>query len=175
VRPRIRTHAVTRLSQKAGAATTEFHRTRTGTQKIRIGVAGARRGRVLGWGTHMVLRPDRSGHRGPVPPRSREHASVNPPLGPRKRRRHCFGLVSSANADASALKRSVETLTLAQPLPPERGETRPRTLYRNQEWLQSAPEITMQSQLAICHFENIGNFLVKDAVQLECAGGELFV
>jgi len=59
----------------------------------------------------------------------------------------------SANSDPSALKRSAEIPTPAQPLPPSGGPS-PRAVYRNQEWLRSTPGNHYAIQLAIVNQKN---------------------
>jgi len=86
------------------------------------------------------------------------------------------GLSASANADASALKRSEEILTLAQPLPPERGELARGRFAATQEWLQGAPRDHYAIQLAIVNSKELGqleDFLLRASKVLPV--GELFV
>jgi len=90
---RIRHPCVTQAEAKRAVRDTEFHRTRTGTQKIRIGVAALAAGVVLGWGTTWSFRPVDQPSR-PSPPQPRRARQLNPPLGPRKRRCPLFRAVS---------------------------------------------------------------------------------
>ena len=170
------THAVTQAEAKRAVRDTEFHRTRTGMQKIRIGAAALAAGVVLGWGTHMVLSAGRSAI-APVPPPAAASTPAEPPARPAKAAMPIVsGLSPSANADASALKRSVETLTLAQPLPPERGELARGRFAATQEWLQSAPRDHYAIQLAIVNSKELGqleDFLLRASKVLPV--GELFV
>src|SRR5439155_2635156 len=79
------THAVTQAEAKRAVRDTEFHRTRTGMQKIRIGAVALAAGVVLGWGTHMVLSAGRSAS-APAPHQPRRARQLNPAPRPRKRR-----------------------------------------------------------------------------------------
>ncbi len=170
------THAVTEAEAKRAVRDTEFHRTRTGTQTIRIGAAALAAGVVLGWGTHMVLSAGRSAI-APGPPPAAASTAAEPPARPAKAAMPIVsGLSPSANADASALKRSVETLTLAQPMPPERGELARGRFTATQEWLQSAPTDHYAIQLAIVNSKELGqleDFLLRASKVLPV--GELFV
>src|SRR5437879_6873864 len=97
----------------------------------------------------MVLSAGRSAI-APAPPPAAAGTAGEPPARPAKAAMPIVsGLSPSANADASALKRSVETPTLAQPLPPERGELARGRFTATQEWLQSAPKGHYAIQLAI--------------------------
>src|SRR5712664_647753 len=170
------THAVTEAEAKRAVRDTEFHRTRTGTQTIRIGAAALTAGVVLGWGTHMVLSAGRSAI-APSPPPATASPAAEPPARPAKAAMPIVsGLSPSANAEASALKRRVETLTLAQPLPPERGELARGRFAATQEWLQSAPRDRYAIQLAIVNSKELGqleDFLLRASKVLPV--DELFV
>jgi septal ring-binding cell division protein DamX len=82
----------------------------------------------------------------------------------------------SAGADASTLKRSAETSTLAQPLPPERGELARGRFAATQEWLRSVPGNHYAIQLAIVNskeLEQLEDFLLRASKTLPV--GELLV
>jgi len=69
----------------------------------------------------------------------------------------------------------VETLTLAQPLPPERG-TRPRTLYRNPGVAPERAQRSLCNPVGHCHSKELGqleDFLLRASKVLPV--GELFV
>ena len=170
------THAVTQAEAKRAVRDTEFHRTRTGMQKIRIGAAALAAGVVLGWGTHMVLSAGRSAI-APVPPPAAASTAAEPPARPATAAMPIVsGLSPSANADASAFRRSVETSTLAQPLPPGRGQLARGRFTATQEWLQSAPRDHYAIQLAIVNSKELGqleDFLLRASKVLPV--GELFV
>src|SRR6266581_4623075 len=170
------THAVTQVEARRAVRDTEFHRTRTGMQKIRIGAAALAAGVVLGWGTHMVLSAGRSAI-APGPPPAAASTAADPAARPAKAAMPVVSRLSaSANADASALKRSEEILTLAQPLPPERGELARGRFAATQEWLQGAPRDHYAIQLAIVNSKELGqleDFLLRASKVLPV--GEFFV
>jgi len=170
------THAVTQAEAKRAVRDTEFHRTRTGMQKIRIGAAALAAGVVLGWVTHMLLSAGRSAI-APVPPPAAASTAAEPPARPATAAMPIVsGLSPSANADASAFRRSVETSTLAQPLPPGRGQLARGRFTATQEWLQSAPRDHYAIQLAIVNSKELGqleDFLLRASKVLPV--GELFV
>ena len=86
------------------------------------------------------------------------------------------GLSLPASADAAALKRSAETSTAAQPLPPERGELARRRFAATQGWLKSAPGDRYAIQLAIVNSKELGqleDFLLRTSKILPV--DELFV
>src|SRR6266853_1205476 len=103
--------------------------------------------------------------------------AADPPARPAKAAMPVVsGLSASANADASALKRSEEILTLAQPLPPERGELARGRFAATQEWLQGAPRDHYAIQLAIVNSKELGqleDFLLLSSKVLPL--GEFFV
>src|SRR5258708_10367867 len=129
------THAVTQVEVKKAVRDSEFHRKRTGMQKMGwIGAAALAAGLVLGLGIHVLLstcEPDIA----PGSPSGGAAAAIpTPPAKP---------LVSSsspsASPDPSALKPSAEIPTLAQPLPPERGELARGRFTATQDRLRSPP------------------------------------
>ena len=171
------THAVTQAEAKRAVRDTEFCRTRTGMQRIWIGAAALAAGLVLGWGTHVLLSASRSDIAPGPPPAA---ASTAAPETPARSAQGAMPLVSglspSASADTSALKRSAETSTLAQPLPPERGELARGRFTATQEWLRSAPGDRYAIQLATVNSKELGqleDFLLRASKMLPV--GELFV
>ncbi|TMH14655.1 MAG: hypothetical protein E6H70_12835 [Betaproteobacteria bacterium] len=124
----------------------------------------------------MVLSAGRSAI-APGPPPAAASTAADPPARPAKAAMPVVsGLSASANADASALKRSEEILTLAQPLPPERGELARGRFAATQEWLQGAPRDHYAIQLAIVNSKELGqleDFLLRASKVLPV--GELFV
>src|SRR6266571_2814219 len=168
------THAVTQAEAKRAMRDTEFHRTRTGIQKkFQIGAAALAAGLVLGWGTHMMLSAGRS-NVAPGP------ASLVLAQTPDRSEKAAIPIVSglslSANADATALKRSAETSTLVPPLPPERGQLARGRFTATQEWLRSAPGNHYAIQLAIVNSKELGqleDFLLRVSKMLPV--GELLV
>jgi type II secretory pathway predicted ATPase ExeA/septal ring-binding cell division protein DamX len=72
------THAVTAAEVKRAVRDSEFHRARSGAQKIRIGAGALAAGLVLGWGTHVLL-PAGQPHpvSGPAPSATGPTAGVN--------------------------------------------------------------------------------------------------
>ena len=170
------THAVTQAEATRAVRDTEFYRARKGMQRVWIGATALAAGLALGWGTHTLLSPPRPSIVS-VPPPAAASTAAEPPARPAKAAMPIVsGLSPSANADASALKRSVETLTLAQPLPPERGELTRGRFTATQEWLQSAPRDHYAIQLAIVNSKELGqleDFLLRASKLLPV--GELFV
>jgi len=172
------THAVTQAEAKRAMRDTEFHRTRTGIQKkFQIGAAALAAGLVLGWGTHMMLSAGRSNV---APGPTAGPASPVPAQTPDRSEKTAIPIVSglslSANADATALKRSAETSTLVPPLPPERGQLARGRFTATQEWLRSAPGNHYAIQLAIVNSKELGqleDFLLRVSKMLPV--GELLV
>jgi len=158
------THAVTQAEAKRAARDTEFYRTRTSMQRTWIGATALAAGLALGWGTHMLLpaaRPNIASGPPPSAPSTVAQTSAPPakaamPPVP--------GLSLSASADASALKRSAEISTPAQPLPPGRGELARRRFAATQAWLKSAPGDRYAIQLAVVNSKELGqleDFLLR--------------
>jgi type II secretory pathway predicted ATPase ExeA len=171
------THAVTQAEAKRAVRDTEFHRTRTGMQKMQIGAAALAAGLVLGWGTHMLLSAGRPNTAPAPPPAAASTAAAETPARSAKAAMPLVsGLSLSASADVSALKRSAETSTLVQPLPPERGELARGRFTATQEWLRSAPGDRYAIQLAIVNSRELGqleDFLLRASKILPV--GDLFV
>jgi len=171
------THAVTQVEAKRAVRDTEFYRARTGTQRIWIGAAALGAGVVLGWGTHMLLSAGRPNIASGPPPAAASTAAAETPARSAKAAMPLVsGLSLSASADASALKPSAETSTLAQPLPPGQGELARRRFTATQEWLKSAPGERYAIQLAIVNSKELGqleDFLLRISRILPVA--ELFV
>jgi len=115
-RPSIRSHAVTQAEAKSRGATPSFHR--PDRRKIRM-ARPARRGRVLGWGNTYGLSAGRSAI-APSPRRPRSPAAN--PRSAAKAEMPIVRLSPSANATRRHSNEAWKTLTLPQPLPPERGE-----------------------------------------------------
>src|SRR5882672_5806379 len=82
------THAATAAEVKRAVRDTEFHRTRTGMQKIRIGAAALAAGLVLGWATHLLLSAGAASPRPqaslatPTPPRAPSDSSASAVIRP---------------------------------------------------------------------------------------------
>jgi len=172
------THAVTQAEAKRAVRDTEFYRKRTGMQRIWIGVAALAAGLVLGWGTHVLLSAGRSDMAPrPTPAAGSTGAAETPVARPANAAIPIVsGLSLSASADVSALKRTAETSTLAQPLPPERGELARGRFAATQEWLRSAPGDRYAIQLAIVNSKELGlleDFLLR--VSKELPAGEVLV
>ena len=167
------THAVTEVEVKKAVRDSEFHRKKwTGMQKIGwIGAGALAAGLVLGWGSHVLLS---TGERAIAPSSASGAAAAAisaPPAQP---------LVSSsslsASPDPSALKRSVEIPTPAQPLPPERGALARGRFAATQEWLRSTPGNHYAIQLAIVNSKELWqleDFLLRASKMLPV--GELLV
>ena len=170
------THAVTQAEAKRAVRDTEFYRVRTGMQRIWIGAAALAAGLVLGWGTHVLLSAGRSEIAPGPPPAAASTAAAETPARPAKGAMPLVsGLSLSASADVSAL-RSAKTLTLAQPLPPDRGELARGRFTATQEWLRSAPGDRYAIQLATVNSKELGqleDFLLRASRMLPV--GELFV
>jgi len=166
------THAVTRVEVKKAVRDSEFHRKWTGMQKMGwIGAAALAAGLVLGWGTHVLLS---TAERAIAPGSPSGGAAAAIPTPPAK------SLVSnsslSASSDASAFERSAEIPTLAQPLPPERGELARGRFTATQEWLRSTPGNHYAIQLAIVNSKELAqleDFLLRASKMLPV--GELLV
>ncbi len=170
------THAVTQAEAKRAVRDTEFYRMRTGMQRIWIGAAALAAGLVLGWGTHELLSAGRSEIAPGPPPAAASTAAAETPARSAKGAMPLVSELSlSASADASAL-RSAKTLTLAQPLPPDRGELARGRFTATQEWLRSAPGDRYAIQLATVNSKELGqleDFLLRASKMLPV--GELFV
>jgi len=158
------THAVTQAEARRAVRDTEFYRARTSPQRIWIGAIALAAGLALGWGTHMLLpaaRPDMASG----PPSAAPSTAAQTPAQPAKAAMPLVsGLSLSASADASALKRSAESSTPAQPLPPGRGELARRRFTSTQAWLKSAPGDRYSIQLAIVNSKELGqleDFLLR--------------
>ena len=167
------THAVTEVEVKKAVRDSEFHQKKwTGMQKIGVIGAGAlAAGLVLGWGSHVLLS---TGERA-IALGSASGAAAAPISAPPAQ-----PLVSSsslsASPDPSALKRSVEIPTPAQPLPPERGALARGRFSATQEWLRRAPGNHYAIQLAIVSSKELGqleDFLLQASKMLPV--GELLV
>jgi len=171
------THAVTQAEAKRAVRDTEFYRARTSMQRIWIGATALAAGLALGWGTHMLLSGGPpSIASGPPPAAASSAAAETPAPSAKAAMPHVSGLPLSESADASALKRSAETSTLAQPLPPARGELARRRFTVTQEWLRSTPGDRYAIQLAIVNSKELGqleDFLLRTSKILPV--GELFV
>jgi type II secretory pathway predicted ATPase ExeA len=166
------THAVTEVQVKKAVRDSEFHRKWTGVQKMGwIGAAALAAGLVLGWGTHVLLSTSEraiapgtasGGAAAAIPTPSGKFLVSSPPLSP--------------SSDLSALKRSAEIPTAAQPLPPERGELARGRFTATQEWLRSTPGNHYAIQLAIVNSKELGqleDFLLRASKTLPL--GELLV
>jgi len=158
------THAVTHAEAKRAVRDTEFYRARTSMQRMWIGASALAAGLALGWGTHMLLpaaRPDIASG----PPTAAPGTAAQTPARPAKAAMPPVpGLSLSASADASALKRSAETSTPAQPLPPGRGELARRRFAATQAWLKSAPGDRYAIQLAVVNSKELAqleDFLLR--------------
>jgi type II secretory pathway predicted ATPase ExeA/septal ring-binding cell division protein DamX len=166
------THAVTEVEVKKAVRDSEFYRKWTGMQKMGwIGAAALAAGLVLGWGTHVLLS---AGERAIAPSSASGAAAAAiaaPPAQP-----IVSSLSLSASSDPSALKRSVEIPTPAQPLPPERGELARGRFAATQDWLRSTPGTHFAIQLAIVNSKELGqleDFLLRASKMLPV--GELLV
>ncbi len=182
------THAVTQAEVKRAVRDTEFHRTRTGTQKIRIGVAALAAGLVLGWGTHMLLSAGRlvvapgptAGPATPVaaetparPVKSVTPAGPSPlPLPAGERASPAGGVQTSALAAPAAASPAPPGTVAAGaapdsgrgPAPPVRGEFAGERFKATQEWLRNAPGNHYAIQLGIVNSEELGqleDFLLR--------------
>jgi septal ring-binding cell division protein DamX len=166
------THAVTEVEVKKAVRDSEFHRKWTGMQKMGwIGAAALAAGLVLGWGSHVLLATGERAIAPGSPSGAAAAAIAAPPAQP---------VVSSsslsASSDPSALKRSVEIPTPAQPLPPERGKLARGRFAATQEWLRSTPGNHYAIQLAIVNSKELGqleDFLLRASKMLPV--GELLV
>ena len=170
------THAVTQAEAKRAVRDTEFYRTRTSMQRIWIGASALAAGLALGWGTHMLLTAARPSITSGPPPAAASTAAETPARAAKAALPLVSGLSLSASADASALKPSAETSTLAQPLPPGRGELAQRRFAATQEWLKSVPGDRYAIQLAIVNSKELGqleDFLLRTSRILPV--DELFV
>jgi type II secretory pathway predicted ATPase ExeA len=174
------THAVTRVEVKRAVRDSEFHRAWTGMQKtVLIGAAALVAGLALGWGTHMLLSAGGRSASAPgsAPAAASTAAAETPAARPAKAAVPIVsGLSLSASADPSTLKRSAETSTLAQPLPPERGELARGRFAVTQEWLRSAPGNHYAIHLAIVNskeLEQLEDFLLRASKTLPV--GDLLV
>jgi MSHA biogenesis protein MshM len=170
------THAVTQAEAKRAVRDTEFSRTRTGMQRIWIAATALAAGLALGWGTHMLLSPSRPDIASGPPPAAARTAAETPVRSAKAAMPLVSAPSPSASADASALQRSAETSTLAQPLPPARGELARGRFDATQEWLRSAPGDHYAIQLAIVNSKELGqleDFLLRISKVLPV--GELFV
>src|SRR6267378_2552852 len=166
------THAATEMEVKKAVRDSEFHRKWTGMQKMGwIGAAALAAGLVLGWGTHVLLA---TGERAIAPSSASGAAAAAiaaPPAQP-----IVSSLSLSAGSDPSALKRSAEIPTPAQPLPPERGKLARGRFAATQEWLRSTPGNHYAIQLAIVNSKELGqleDFLLRASKMLPV--GELLV
>jgi len=158
------THAVTQAEARRAVRDTEFYRARTGMQRVWIGATALTAGLALGWGTHMLLSAPRPSAASGPPPGAPSTAAETPAQPAKAAMPLVSGLSLSASADAAALKRSAETSTAAQPLPPERGELARRRFAATQEWLKSAPGDRYAIQLAIVNSKELGqleDFLLR--------------
>jgi MSHA biogenesis protein MshM len=170
------THAVTQAEAQRAVRDTEFYRTRTGMQRVWIGATALAAGLAIGWGTRMLLSPARPSIT-PGPPPTAASTATETAVPPAKAAMPLVsGLSLSASANASAPRRSAETPTLAQPLPPERGELARRRFAATQEWLKSAPGDRYAIQLAVVNSKELGqleDFLLRTSKILPV--DELFV
>ena len=158
------THAVTRAEARRAVRDTEFYRARTRMQRTWIGASALAAGLALGWGTHMLFpaaRPDIASG----PPTTAPSTAAQTPAQPTKAAMPPVpGLSLSAGADVPAPKLGAEIPTLAQPLPPERGELARRRFATTQEWLKGAPGDRYAIQLAVVNSKELGqleDFLLR--------------